>query len=464
MANASEPRTSFSLITVGPFARLWWSSVVGSTGDWITIFATIALGDAIAGGQGVLVAIASRIVPGLLFGAAAGVLTDRFDRRRLIVVADLGRAAVVPLLLFATTLPILVVISLAAEFLSLLGQAPRVAIVPRLVRRVNIVNANGLILAATYGTVPLGAGFNWFLSSLPAVTFGGFVPDQTAGLALAFLLDSATFIASGLMIAKLPAIRTEAAEARSNKEDGSVQSSVRDLIDGVRFVMERPTVRRVIVGITAALFGGGVIIAVGPSFVQDVLQAGQTGFFAIVTSLGLGAGAGVVVVSSYGTKLIRRDVVFALATVTTGVGLAATAPAQTVFGAAAWVSVMGFGAGAAYVMGLTHLHEEVDDDIQGRVLASLFALMRVALFVSMFVAVPLEGALARYGPAALSSDPSRVVIFLGGVVIVASGVTVLWGLRHLLKRPKMGPEAREWMAGTTEAMRGRQPDDDEGER
>ena len=58
---------------------------------------------------------------------------------------------------------------------------------------------------------------------------------------------------------------------------------------------------------------------------------------------------------------------------------------------------MGLGAGAAYVMGLTHLHEHVEDEMRGRVFATLFGMMRIGLFVSMALAVPLAGALKRFG-------------------------------------------------------------------
>ena len=69
-------------------------------------------------------------------------ISDRVDRRRLVVISDVGRALIVPFLVFATTLPILVVINLLLEFFSLLGQAPRNAMLPSLVRRENLVTAN----------------------------------------------------------------------------------------------------------------------------------------------------------------------------------------------------------------------------------------------------------------------------------------------------------------------------------
>jgi len=444
------------MVSGGPFARLWWASVIGSTGDWITIFATIALGDTIAGGTGVLLALISRILPGLLVGAWIGVIADRVDRRVLVVISDLGRGLTVPFLVFATSLPILVAISVMLELLSLVGQPPRNAILPSLVPRESLVTANSLMLGSTYGSAPIGAAFNWALSALPPVTLGGVVPALTGDLTLSFLVDGVTFFLSAALVASLPAVMTRPANHGTQGAGAEPVSAMADLLEGASFFWQRRSVRRVIVGMTTALVGGGTMIVLGKSFVENVLHADQTGFFAVVTTMGAGAGAGIAAVSMYESRLVRRDLVFAISLLTTGAGLAAAALTATVSGAALWMLVMGFGAGAAYVMGLTHLHEQVSDELRGRVFATLFALMRIGLFLSMALAAPLRALLSGVGFGRLSS-PTRLVIFLGGAVIIFSGLATLWSLRGLFGRPKLGSEARDILARASEARRLRLP-------
>ena len=448
MTSLEQSRSVRSLLSGGLFARLWWASVISSTGDWITILATISLGNDIAGGQGVLVAVFSRILPGLVFGGLVGVLTDRVDRRKLIAIADLGRALIVPTLIFASNLPILVVVTVASEFLSLLGQSPRTAIVPRLVSRASLVNANSLILAATFGTIPIGAAFNWILTALPRIP-APFISVETAPFALAFLLDSVTFVISGLIIMTLPRLRTRTAQALADDEEGA-PSPRQDFVAGALFLWRNRSVRRVIVGMTASIFGGGVIVAVGSEFVADVLSASTTGFFAVVTALGVGASIGIGSVSLYGTRLTRRDVAFASATTLAGFGLIAASLTTTVFGASGWVFVFGIGAGIGYVMGLTHLHEKVSDELRGRVFGALFGLIRIGIFGSMLVAVPYQTALATSGV----EGPTRVVMFSGGVVIVVTGLATMWGLRHFLRRLKVVPGTKDLLAEATRAVRG----------
>jgi dTMP kinase len=386
MTSAEPPRSAASLITSGPFARFWWAAAIGSTGDWVTLFATIAVADRIAGSAGILVAMIARVLPGLVFAPFVGVITDRVDRRKLIVIADLGRALLVPLLAFATELPFLVLVTIGLELLSLLGQSPRAASVPRLVAPQNIVTANSLLLAAAYGTIPLGAAFNWVLTLLPPLTLGGLIPAQNADFAMAFFVNSATFVISAALVASLPALRTSRAE---REETGGKRAGWRE------------------------------------------------------TTTDLAEGA----------RLVHRDVTFGVATVAAGLGLSSSAMTDTVFGASAWMVVMGFGAGAAYVMGLSYLHEVVADDLRGRVFATLFALMRVGLFVSMAVAVPLEGLFARLGSGFLFDDEIRSVLFFGGVVIMAAGGTVVWVLRGVIVRPKVGEEARSLLEEAGRALR-----------
>jgi dTMP kinase len=462
MTAPSGARSAPSLVTRGPFARFWWAAGVGSTGDWITIFATIAVADRIAGSGGVLAAIMSRVLPGLIFGPVVGVVTDRFDRRSLIVIADVGRGLLVGFLAFADTLPLLLGITFGLEVLALLGQSPRAAVLPRLVSGPDLVAANSLMLAAAYGTAPVGAAFNWVLVSLPNVTLGGLVPEANESFALAFMVDAGTFLVSGLLIATLPALKTKLAE-RDNGEGTGIDMAVHDLREGAVYMWRTRRVRRLIVAMTTALFGGGTVIVLGPPFVEEVLKAGATGFFAVVTTLGLGAVLGIAGVSAYSGRLLHRDVVFGVCTVASGAGLAAASMTNTVGGASSWMLFMGFGAGAAYVMGFTHLHESVGDEMRGRVFSTLFALMRIGIFVAMGLAVPLRAFFGRLDATWLFSQPTRTVLLLGGSVMIIAGMWILWTLRALLRQTGLGEGTAYVLEEASKARRSRIRSDGEEE-
>lgn len=449
----TAPRTTRSLMTSGPFARFFWAALVGSTGDWVTVFAMITIAGRIGSQEGILIALMSRILPGLLLGGLVGVVSDRMDRRKLVVFADVGRGIVVPFMMFVDSLPMLVGLTLILELLSLLGQPPRTAMVPRLVRAENLVSANSLMLAAAYGTVPIGSLLLLMVAGFPDVSLGGLVPAANQGLVIAFVLDAVTFFASGLLIASLPKIIAPLAEENGN---GTVdlKSTWKDFKEGMSFLAGDPSVRRVIIGMTTALFGGGAVIVLGQDFVGNVLNADQAGFYAIITMLGVGAVAGLALLSINEYRLVRRDIAFGAATTLTGLGLSAAAMVTTVPGAAAWMAVMGFGAGAAYLMGLTHLHEYVGDELRGRVFATLFSLMRIGLFVAMAVAVPLVDAVGWVDFGRLD-DPTRVVLFLGGLTILTSGLAVLLTLRSGFRTPTLASETQDIIDAANKARRAR---------
>jgi len=138
-----------------------------------------------------------------------------------------------------------------------------------------------------------------------------------------------------------------------------------------------------------------------------------------------------VLVTVFGQRITHKDVVFSLALLVTGAGLAAASLVKTLFGGVGWMAVMGFGTGAAYVLGFSHLHEQVVDEVRGRAFAALFSLMRIGLLLSMTVALPFSKLFDGVIPGMLS-EGSRVVLLLGGLIIFFAGLATLWRLRRLL--------------------------------
>ncbi len=84
--------------------------------------------------------------------------------------------------------------------------------------------------------------------------------------------------------------------------------------------------------------------------------------------------------------------------------------------------------------------------------ATLFVLMRIGLFFSMAAVAPLQALLRGVG-VGLLANPTRLVLFLGGLVIVITGLVTLWSLRAVFGKPKLGAEARAILARTAAARR-----------
>lgn len=412
----------------GPFSRLWKAGFVSSTGDWVAMLATLSLADALAGGGGMVLALTSRIVPGLFFAAIGGIIADRLNRKYVMVIAELGRACLVFSLAFAESIQYLVLVNLALEALTLVFQPAKEATVPTLVSRAELVQANSLSLSAAYGTFPLGAAIFTGLASLGGqFTFGGAFPGTQEGLA--FVVDAASYLISAALIMTIPMVH------RPKRVPGSRRwnpmAVLRDLKVGVAFVASHRRVRSVVLAMTSALAGGGIIVVLGKPFATNVLESGAAGFPALLTAFGLGAGTGIILVTIFGPRFKYKDVLFGFALVLTGVSLAAAAFVKTIIGAIGWVALMGIGAGAAYVLGFAHLHEQASDEIRGRTFAALFSMLRIGLLTSMMLALPLAGFFNGLLPGILASG-TRDVLLLGGATMLTSGLLTLWSVRRSL--------------------------------
>src|SRR5436309_4440589 len=103
------------LLTDPSFSRLWRAMLVSSLGDWVGFVAVAALvarlGGARLGGLAVAGVMLARLLPSILFGPFAGVFVDRFDRRKVMIGADLARCSLYASMPFPPTLWLIFLVS-----------------------------------------------------------------------------------------------------------------------------------------------------------------------------------------------------------------------------------------------------------------------------------------------------------------------------------------------------------------
>ncbi|HLU31530.1 MAG TPA: MFS transporter [Acidimicrobiia bacterium] len=446
------------LIRRGPFARLWWSQTISSLGDWVNLFANFALAARLAGGGrgatiAILVPLVARILPGLFFGFLGGLIADRWSRKTTLIVSDFGRSVLVLGLLFVTSYIQLFLLVAIIEVFSLIRQPAREAVVPTLVMREHLLAVNGLNLAAMYGTAPVGSA----IFALLAESGSSFLPDiGTVGPAIgaAFLFDCLTFIISGLMVVSIPIQAPKAAVERAS-DPQVTPTAWRDVVDGMRFVFQPGPVRRLMLGMSAGLFGGGALFVLGQPFSEQVLRAGESGYGILVTALGVGVGLGMIGVTVAADIDTRREPVFGFSLLGAGIAIGLAAFAGVVWSAAGWAFLAGVGTGIAYVTGFTHLHASVADEVRGRTFAAVYTFSRTALLVSFALAGVGAAALAGVFPGELNNG-IRAVMLLGGVVVAGSGVAVLIGANlwsgtldeEKLQRMSEAADHITWMRGS----------------
>jgi len=434
------------------FFRLWLAQFASALGDWMGFLAIAVLAQRVGAGSGgssgaaaVGFVMVARIAPGFFLAPVAGVLIDRLDRKKVMVVCDVARAVVLVFLPFVDTVVGLVLASLLLEIFTLMWSPAKEASVPNLVPPDRLASANSLSLVAAYGTFPLAAALFALLAGLAGWLAQFSVLDslKVNQEALAFYFDVVTFLISAALISRLPIITGTLRAPRADVEGAPAgfRRTIADLKEGWSFIFVNPIVRSVIFGMATALIGGGMVVPLGVTFADEVLGAGASGFGVFITALGIGAAVGVLAVSVVQNRL-PKVAVFTGALFLSGAGLIAAAAMSSLTLAALLVGLLGVGAGSVYVVGYTLLHEHVADDLRGRIFSTLNTMVRLCLLLAFavgpFLSEALDQLVARLlddrvlglpGGRELFLPGVRLTLWLAGAIITASGVFVLRSLR-----------------------------------
>lgn len=453
--STGRSRTWVERIFITPdFLRLWVVQVVSATGDWLGFFAIVVAAARVGGGTpeaAVSFVMTARIVPGLFLAPLAGVLVDRWNRKRVMMVCDLARAATLATLPFVDQLWQLVVASLVLEVFTLLWSPAKEASVPHVVPAERLTAANSLSLVAAYGTIPL-ASLMFFGLAKVADTVAGWPGAENLRAdqeALAFYVDALTFAFSAFLIWRiaLPARSRQEREESVAGRRVDLTATFRELREGWRFIFINPVVRAVNVALATGLIGGGMLIPLGPVFAEDVLgEDPGDGFATLQISLGMGVAVGVVMIT-LGQARASKARVFVGSVFGAGISLFFAASMTTLLTASLLIGLLGLFAGTIYVLGFTLLHETVDDEFRGRIFASLYTLVRLCLIIALAVgpalAVLLNGLSEEWFDKTISIfgievfiPGVRLTLWLAALIMLLAGVLAWWSVRGILREER----------------------------
>jgi len=416
----SKPRPSWlARLRTHPYVRLardarfsafWIGQTISVFGDRLNQLALAALvlyqtQSALLSG---LVFVAA-MVPNLVLSPIAGTLVDRWDQKRVMVVSDLLRAALV------LTLPVAASVELALVYpiiflmttVSIFFRPARSAVLPRIVSQDDLLAANGAMW--TGETLADIAGY-------PLA--GVLVAFLGANVALAFWLDSVTYIVSAVLIAGLvipPVTRTLAPKVGS-----AISAFVAELRDGWKFLRTSPPLfQNTLLGAMGQL-SVGATLALTPFFVLELLGhpakvagtiPGQSETLgAIEAAIGIGNLVGGFVVGAIGTRMRKGTLVvggFVLMGIgTIALGIAGSTPLALV--AAAVIGLFNL---VWLIPSQTLFGERVPGELMGRVVA-----MRGSLVYGAMTAA------AAFSSFAAEVVPTGTIFAALGLVTVLAGV------------------------------------------
>jgi dTMP kinase len=427
-----------------------------SFGDWLGLLASTALAQQLAGGDyakanfaiaGVFIV---RLLPAVILGPFAGVIADRFDRRKLMVTCDFLRFALYLSIPIVGNYFWLYTATILVEIVTLFWSPAKEASVPNLVPKTKLESANQVSLLASYGTAPIAALtfsilalFSGAINSI----LGNTTPASAADIAL--YINAISFAFCGYTVWRLK-------EMPAGPGVNSKQLSFgRSLIDGFAFIKDSKVIRGLIFGMIGAFFAAGAVIGLARTFVDD-LKAGEAAYGVLFGSVFLGLALGI----SFGPRVFAqftRRRLFGVSLAISGLLLVTLSLVLNLVLAIFITIILGIFSGITWVTGFTMIGMEVEDEVRGRTFAFVQSLIRVSLVLVLAVAPLIAAAIGEhtysFRTTSVTYNGAAFTMFFAGLIATLVGIL---SYRHMRDRPNVSlfSDLKSALRGELGAMTG----------
>lgn len=370
--------------------------------------------------------LGASFLPSVVFGSVAGVFVDRWDRQRVMIVADLARALLLlPALLAPESLPLLYAIAAAQGTLRLFFSPAEGALLPLLVHPDKLVTANALNAMNNQFGLLLGPVLGAF--AYTAFGFSGVL-----------LCNALSFVASAALVRLIRQVPRPAVAAGGDADNGATtamgraraawRAMGRDWRAGVGVIQGDAALRVLLIATSLSWAAEGVAVTLGLApLVLDVLggTAAQVGW--MVAAQGIGGIAAGLLVARMGQRLTRRWLVSGGII---GLGVTDLCAANAFRVAGTGTPAVGIAIGSMALGGVPAVaamtgpqlvvQHHSADAFRGRVFGALASAQGVALLVGFAVGGLLGDAVGLVP-----------ILSAGAVLRIASGViAAVWMPRH----------------------------------
>jgi MFS family permease len=393
------------------FARMYVAQLVSFGGDWFASVAILTL--VITKTHSPLLAtlvIAAQTLPFAIVSPFAGAVVDRFDRKTVMITADVIRA-IVALGFIAgqsrDTIWILFVCEVLISGVSAFFEPAGSAALPNLVRAADLARAN-VLMGAAWGTM-----------LVVAAGLGGVV-DATLGHTAAFAGDAASFAVSASLLLTIG--------GRFHEKDPDPHREF-TLVEDVRETIAFARKEKRVLSLLVVKMGFGVaagVIGLISVFAVEVFHGGSGTVGLLMSARGLGALVGPFMARRWARG--RDDRLFAALTVAgivfaAGYELFAVAPTSGVAAVGGFVAHIG--GGSIWTLSTYGLQRFTPDEIRGRVFSFDYGLVTLTIASSALFA----------GAAAERVSPRIVMGGIAAVMLVLSIAWTFWRRRLFRETP-----------------------------
>ena len=363
------------------FALLFWATAGSSVGTYLAALAlSVDIFDRTGSGRWLAALLIADFLPIVVIGVTLGPLVDRLSRRRLMILSDLVRAGTFVALPFVDEPALIVALAAVNGIATGFFRPAAWAALPNLVSDEDREQATSLLATVEHIAWTVGPASAGLLLA-------------AWGPSTAYWVNAATFVASALLVARIPG-------SSFRSDEPITKGHWQDLREGVGLVFTSRHLLTVLVvwgtaGVATAFVNVGEVV-----LAKDDLGAGNIGLGFLVSATGVGLLIGSFFAASALGKLgMTRVYAGAIAIMGVGFGLASLSPTIAIVAVLAGLATIGNG--AAIVCNQLLVQRGAPDAMRGRALAVLMSSYYAVLGLSM------AG---------------------GGLIVDAAGARVAWGI------------------------------------
>lgn len=396
----ARARRRFPALSSTHFRRLLAAFAISTFGDWLYNIVLLAwIYDRTGSSTWVAVASVARILPVILFSITAGDIADRFERRTVMIVSDIVRAAtlfgLVLVAMFSGPPLLAVVLVFVTSALGTAFLPASDAMLPSLVEPDHLPSANAGITVVQYLSLAAGPAVGGLIALLGSPT-------------IVFAANAISFVLSAVLISMLPSSRSERV---------AVESPFERVGAGLREIRSSTRLLALVASLPLTSFLPGttyVLLVLLSTRALDLEAEGATFLYAAI-------GVGAIIASWFVDRVARAAAPWAVLIVSNGVmgvAFALLGASEDLIVAYIFCAAIGAGTLVADVVSFTLLQKVVPQALLGRVFGVVNALLYLGMALGSLAAPFLE----------------RVVGLEAAFVIVGVAVGLLIGGLSLLLR------------------------------
>ena len=396
------------------YRNTWIGQVVSEIGDHFNNVAVFGLVLAHThSGMAVTGVMLARAVPAILAGPLAGVMLDRFDRKRMMIASDLVRAFVALGFIFAVKGHnnwLIYVLSALLMAASPFFSSGRASILPSIATRDELHTANSLTQTTQWTTLSIGA----FLGGASVTQFG---------YELAFVFNSLSFFISAFCISRLFLPGRGFRAPRRAVTEAAVVRPWHEYVEGLRYMHSRPLIFGIGLIAVGWATGGGAAQILFSIFGELVFKKGPAGIGTIWGCAGVGLLIGGATAYKIGPRLsfqnYKRAIIVCYAV--HGISYIVFSQMKDFTLALIFIALSRSAVGVSSVLNMSQLLRYVADEYRGRVFSTIESMAWSVMMISMTLA----------GIASQSMDPRTIGAIAGAL---SSTTAIFWGWAHVTGR------------------------------